>query len=155
MKKVFEIKRRNKKMTDKINQLKQKAIEEFEKRFITSVDWGFNFNMKDFEIFMHFYQDELEKVVREEIIREIDKVYKDERGINNWLDLREKILPPQLKNKRGMKSVWKLKKVCGNCGKPFVPDKEAMIFGTKKWDGHTYKYNCDCLKNKNIRISIG
>ena len=142
-------------MTDKINQLKQKAIEEFEKRFITSVDWGFNFNMKDFEIFMHFYQDELEKVVREEIIREIDKVYKDERGINNWLDLRKKILPPQLKNKRGMKFVWKLKKVCGNCGKPFVPDKEAMIFGTKKWDGHTYKYNCDCLKNKNIRISIG
>ena len=141
-------------MTNKINQLKQKAIEEFEKRFITSVDWGFNFNMKDFEIFMHFYQDELEKVVREEIIREIDKVYKDERGINNWLDLRKKILPPQLKNKRGMKSVWKLKKVCGNCGKSFVPDKEAMIFGTKKWDGHTYKYNCDCLKNKNIRISI-
>ena len=109
-------------MTDKINQLKQKAIEEFEKRFITFVNWGFNFNMKDFEIFMHFYQDELEKVVREEIIREIDKVYKDERGINNWLDLREKILPPKLKNKRG---------------KSFVPDKEAMIFGTKKWDGHT------------------
>ena len=53
------------------------------------------------------------------------------------------------------KSVWKIKKVCGNCGKSFVPDKEAMIFGTKKWDGHTYKYNCDCLKNKNIRISIG
>ena len=25
------------------------------------------------------------------------------------------------------KSVWKIKKVCGNCGKPFVPDKEAEI----------------------------
>ena len=39
------------------------------------------------------------------------------------------------------KFVWKIKKVCGNCGKPFVPDKEAVIFGTKKWDGHIYKYN--------------
>ena len=63
--------------------------------------------------------------------------------------------PQKSKVKNPMKkSVWKIKKVCGNCGKPFVPDKEAMIFGTKKWDGHTYKYNCDCLKNKNIRISI-
>jgi len=53
------------------------------------------------------------------------------------------------------KSVWKIKKVCGNCGKPFVPDKEAMIFGTKKWDGHTFRFGCKCLKNKNIRISIG
>ena len=66
-----------------------------------------------------------------------------------YLRLKEEIKKWSMK-----KSVWKIKKVCGNCGKPFVPDKEAMIFGTKKWDGHTYKYNCDCLKNKNIRISI-
>ena len=55
-------------MKNKIDKIKQKAIEEFEKRFITSVDWGFNFSMKDFEIFIHSYQDELEKAVRREII---------------------------------------------------------------------------------------
>ncbi len=51
---------------------------------------------------------------------------------------------------------WKLLKSCGECGKPLVPDKKAVIFRTKKWDGHTYKYSCDCLKGKaEIRISIG
>ena len=44
---------------------------------------------------------------------------------------------------------------CFSCGKALTPDRKSVIFGTKKWDGHGYKYNCDCLKNKNIRVSIG
>ena len=61
-------------MKKEIDQLKQKAIEEFEKRFITSVDWGFNFSMKDFEIFIHSYQDELEKAVRRDIIENFEGI---------------------------------------------------------------------------------
>jgi hypothetical protein len=41
---------------------------------------------------------------------------------------------------------------CLNCGKELKPDREAVIFGTKKWDRHTFK--CDC-QSKNSRISIG
>jgi len=47
---------------------------------------------------------------------------------------------------------------CSECGKSLIPDKKAVISGTKKWDRHTYKPDCDCLKNKgqeNIRISVG
>ena len=61
-------------MKNKIDKIKQEAIEKFEKRFITSVDWGFNFSMKDFEIFIHSYQDELEKAVREEIIENFEGI---------------------------------------------------------------------------------
>jgi len=51
------------------------------------------------------------------------------------------------------KQLWELKK-CEKCGKPLIPDLEAVNFVTKKWDGHTYKYNCDCHNNK-LRVSIG
>ena len=43
---------------------------------------------------------------------------------------------------------------CIECGKPLVPDKKKVIFGTKKWDGHTYKLQCKCLP-ENIRVCIG
>ena len=46
------------------------------------------------------------------------------------------------------------KKVCSLCGKKLIPDKEAVIFNTKKWDGHTYKFTCNCV-SKNIRKVIG
>lgn len=43
---------------------------------------------------------------------------------------------------------------CPKCDKKMIPDKEAVIFGTKKWDGHTYKFTCDCV-DKNSRLSSG
>lgn len=47
------------------------------------------------------------------------------------------------------------KEKCDICGTPLIPDIKALNFTTKEWDEHTYKFNCDCMKNKNIRISIG
>jgi len=43
---------------------------------------------------------------------------------------------------------------CLNCKKPIVPDKEALNFITKEWDGHTLKFTCKCVPKK-IRISKG
>ena len=86
---------------------------------------------------------EKKKQEREKLLERIENLEKENK------EFEENGLNPM------KKSVWKLKKVCGNCGKPFVPDKEAMIFGTKKWDGHTFRFGCKCLKNKSIRISIG
>ena len=45
---------------------------------------------------------------------------------------------------------------CYLCGKKLRPDKEAVIFGTKKWDGHSYLL-CKCLgkEAEKLRISIG
>jgi len=45
---------------------------------------------------------------------------------------------------------------CLICGKELKPDKEAVIFGTKKWDGHSY-FACKCSgkSHKNYRISVG
>ena len=43
---------------------------------------------------------------------------------------------------------------CPKCDKKMVPDKKAVVFGTKRWDGHTYKFNCKCL-DKNLRLCIG
>ena len=42
---------------------------------------------------------------------------------------------------------------CDICKKPLIPDKEAVIFGTDKWDGHSFLFNCKC-NNKNLRDSI-
>lgn len=42
---------------------------------------------------------------------------------------------------------------CNICGKKIIPDKKAVRFGTKEWNKHTFKYNCDCFPN--IRISSG
>jgi hypothetical protein len=39
---------------------------------------------------------------------------------------------------------------CHICGRELVPDEDV----DGKWDGHTYKWNCDCL-NKDLRLSIG
>ena len=87
---------------------------------------------------------EKKKQEREKLLERIENLEKENK------EFEENGLKNPMK-----KSVWKIKKVCGNCGKPFVPDKEAVIFGTKKWDGHTFRFGCKCLKNKNIRISIG
>jgi len=43
---------------------------------------------------------------------------------------------------------------CSKCNKKTIPDKSAVIFGTKKWDGHTYRFDCKCLE-KNIRLNVG
>jgi len=45
---------------------------------------------------------------------------------------------------------------CLNCGRKLIPDKKAVIFGTKKWDEHSY-FACKCsgTSHKNYRISIG
>jgi len=47
------------------------------------------------------------------------------------------------------------KNQCSKCSTPLIPDKKAVIFGTKKWDGHCYKFNCECCPNKDVRICIG
>ncbi len=44
---------------------------------------------------------------------------------------------------------------CLECDKLMLPDKEAVIFGTDKWDGHSWKFDCDCVKDKNVRLCIG
>ena len=45
---------------------------------------------------------------------------------------------------------------CPRCGKPLIPDKKAVIEGTKKWDKHTYMVGCDCaVMKKGVRISVG
>lgn len=43
---------------------------------------------------------------------------------------------------------------CDICGMTFVPDEKAVIFGTKRWDCHTYKPRCKC-HDKNFRLCIG
>ena len=43
---------------------------------------------------------------------------------------------------------------CPKCDKKIVPDKKAVTFGTKKWDGHTYKFPCNC-SDMNLRFCIG
>ena len=43
---------------------------------------------------------------------------------------------------------------CLLCGKKMIPDKKSTIFGTKKWDGHTFKFQCKCHP-PNWRISVG
>ena len=44
---------------------------------------------------------------------------------------------------------------CIECDKKLIPDKEAIITNTNKWDEHTFKFSCECLKNKNIKVSVG
>lgn len=43
---------------------------------------------------------------------------------------------------------------CFICHKMIVPDLEAVTFGTKKWDGHSFKFNCECNPS-NLRVCIG
>ena len=43
---------------------------------------------------------------------------------------------------------------CPVCREPVVPDKKAVTFGTKKWDGHTFKAGCECADSK-WRLLIG
>ena len=44
---------------------------------------------------------------------------------------------------------------CIECDKKLIPDKKAVITNTNKWDEHTFKFSCECLKNKNIKVSVG
>ena len=111
---------------------------------------------KTAESWVSIYKANVIQKVRQLLKQEKEKLIHDHKIlVNTILEKKNKKFKENgLKNPM-KKSVWKIKKVCGNCGKPFVPDKEAMIFGTKKWDGHTFRFGCKCLKNKNIRISIG
>jgi len=47
------------------------------------------------------------------------------------------------------------KNQCTKCGTPLVPDSEAVMFGTRDWDKHSFKFNCDCYPDKDIRVCIG
>ena len=98
----------------------------------------------------------IKSFIRQLLIQEKEKLIHDHKILVNTIleEKNKKFKENGFKNPM-KKFVWKIKKVCGNCGKPFVPDKEAVIFGTKKWDGHTFRFGCKCLKNNNIRISIG
>ncbi len=55
-----------------------------------------------------------------------------------------------------MKKEIKEKIKCLNCDRVLKPDKKAVIFGTKRWNGHSY-FACKCSGkyHKNYRISIG
>lgn len=44
---------------------------------------------------------------------------------------------------------------CMLCGTPMIPAKDCKNFNTGKWDGYSYKFNCDCNSNKDLRICIG
>ena len=59
----------------------------------------------------------------------------------------EKVIKMIIESKKGLKR-------CFECKTSMIPDKTAVTFGTKKWDGHTWKYNCNCNK-KDLRLSIG
>jgi len=54
---------------------------------------------------------------------------------------------------------------CQECGKKLIPDKESVVFKDedeseedykkrKRWDGHTYKFDCDC-GDPNLRLMVG
>ena len=46
-------------------------------------------------------------------------------------------------------------KLCHECGvETLIPDKEAKPDGKDEWDGHTWKYSCDCY-DENLRVCIG
>jgi len=49
---------------------------------------------------------------------------------------------------------WLEDRRCPICGTKLVPDKKSHIFGTKKWDGHTYRTGCGHITT-NARILIG
>lgn len=58
-------------------------------------------------------------------------------------------------NKKDSESIEKIDtKKCLTCGEKFIPDKESVVFGTKKWDKHTFKQSCKCLPN-GVRFIIG
>lgn len=38
------------------------------------------------------------------------------------------------------------------CGAKLIPDIDSSV-ATGVWDGHTYKYDCDCMPD--IRVSKG
>ena len=64
------------------------------------------------------------------------------------------ICPPWLKALKRYHDKKQDQYSCKKCDKPYIPDRKSVIFGTKKWDGHIYKFNCDCV-DSSIRISIG
>ncbi len=43
---------------------------------------------------------------------------------------------------------------CPNCHQIFIEDWRHTEQGDWKWDGYTYRANCDCM-NPNLRFSIG
>lgn len=42
---------------------------------------------------------------------------------------------------------------CPKCDIELIPDRDAVIFGTDKWDEHTFKFPCEHFEN--ARICIG
>lgn len=44
---------------------------------------------------------------------------------------------------------------CTICGEPLVPAEDCKNFSTGEWDGHCYRFNCDCVDNKKIRLCTG
>ena len=61
-----------------------------------------NYNIKETSTIKQTYNQG-----RQEIIKEIDRVYKKEGGIHSWLDLREKLKSQlKMKTKEKIKKVW-------------------------------------------------
>jgi len=52
-----------------------------------------------------------------------------------------------------MEETKKLAK-CVECDREMIPDKESTNFADGEWDGHTYKFDCEC-NDPDLRISIG
>lgn len=46
-----------------------------------------------------------------------------------------------------------MKEKCLKCSTKIIPDKEA-VNNTNKWDGHSFKFNCNCVPDT-TRISVG
>ncbi len=67
------------------------------------------------------------------------------------------LFPPEVDLEKLIKIIIEAKKGlkrCFKCKKSMIPDKKAVTFGTKEWDGHTWKYNCKCNKT-DLRLSVG
>lgn len=44
---------------------------------------------------------------------------------------------------------------CLTCGMELIPDLKSVTSGTEEWDGHTWMFACDCVKDTKLRLSIG
>jgi len=89
------------------------------------------------------------------------KIIKDRVQLRNprtkeWFKIDTKIgrIIGKKKDKTKWKNVLVHPEVCAECGVSVIPDKKSVRFGTKKWDGHTYKFPCKCMP-KNLRVCSG
>ena len=95
---------------------------------------------------------------KQKLVKEIDKIYKKEKGIHNWLDLREKLLkeklmPKRTKREKTMLLVLPLKSICCNSE---VEDTGPSLDGTPNYVCLNCECNCgvkEVMKKEKINIS--